>query len=147
MVDYGCRRVLAQHITIIINLGRRPCCKQKTTDKNQSFVSSEADSNRCTSFCRPLPSHSAIRPKFRFRFANIQTFIQSAKFIAKFRKKRGNFCRNCPDSPLKLRCEVEFDIRELLLCKRQSIACIGKEYITIVLVLCHIGVLATLEVC
>ena len=23
---------------------------------------SEADSNRCTRFCRPLPSHSAIRP-------------------------------------------------------------------------------------
>ena len=26
---------------------------------------SEADSNRCTRFCRPLPSHSAIRPNRR----------------------------------------------------------------------------------
>ena len=26
---------------------------------------SEADSNRCTRFCRPLPSHSAIRPFLR----------------------------------------------------------------------------------
>ena len=26
------------------------------------LVRSEADSNRCTRFCRPLPSHSAIRP-------------------------------------------------------------------------------------
>lgn len=31
---------------------------------NAVFVRSEADSNRCTRFCRPLPSHSAIRPKF-----------------------------------------------------------------------------------
>lgn len=31
---------------------------------NAVLVRSEADSNRCTRFCRPLPSHSAIRPKF-----------------------------------------------------------------------------------
>lgn len=30
---------------------------------NAVLVRSEADSNRCTRFCRPLPSHSAIRPK------------------------------------------------------------------------------------
>ena len=29
---------------------------------NAVLVRSEADSNRCTRFCRPLPSHSAIRP-------------------------------------------------------------------------------------
>ena len=29
---------------------------------NAASVRSEADSNRCTRFCRPLPSHSAIRP-------------------------------------------------------------------------------------
>ena len=29
---------------------------------NAVFVRSEADSNRCIRFCRPLPSHSAIRP-------------------------------------------------------------------------------------
>ena len=29
---------------------------------NAVSVRSEADSNRCTRFCRPLPSHSAIRP-------------------------------------------------------------------------------------
>lgn len=31
---------------------------------NAVSVRSEADSNRCTRFCRPLPSHSAIRPFF-----------------------------------------------------------------------------------
>ena len=33
---------------------------------NAVSVRSEADSNRCTRFCRPLPSHSAIRPSIRF---------------------------------------------------------------------------------
>ena len=37
------------------------------------FVRSEADSNRCTRFCRPLPSHSAIRPFFCFRSGLRQT--------------------------------------------------------------------------
>ena len=32
---------------------------------NAVLVRSEADSNRCTRFCRPLPSHSAIRPFLR----------------------------------------------------------------------------------
>ena len=32
---------------------------------NAVLVRSEADSNRCTRFCRPLPSHSAIRPNRR----------------------------------------------------------------------------------
>ena len=32
---------------------------------NAVSVRSEADSNRCTRFCRPLPSHSAIRPNRR----------------------------------------------------------------------------------
>ena len=35
---------------------------------NAVSVRSEADSNRCTRFCRPLPSHSAIRPLFPNRF-------------------------------------------------------------------------------
>ena len=34
-----------------------------TDNCNAVSVRSEADSNRCTRFCRPLPSHSAIRPK------------------------------------------------------------------------------------
>ena len=38
------------------------------------------------------------------------------------------------------------DIRELLLRESQGVARIGKEYITTVLILGHIGVLATLEV-
>lgn len=29
---------------------------------NAVFVRSEADLNRCSSFCRAVPSHSAIRP-------------------------------------------------------------------------------------
>ena len=67
---------------------------------------SEADSNRCTRFCRPLPSHSAIRPnrrsfpypntsanphcsglrtkKIGFEIANIQTFLIFAKLIRNF---------------------------------------------------------------
>src|SRR6478736_8320816 len=31
----------------------------------RAFERSRADSNRCRSFCRALPSHSATRPKFR----------------------------------------------------------------------------------
>ena len=36
---------------------------------NAVFVRSEADSNRCTRFCRPLPSHSAIRPFSQYTFS------------------------------------------------------------------------------
>ena len=35
--------------------------KKRPTNVSRSSRS-EADSNRCTRFCRPLPSHSAIRP-------------------------------------------------------------------------------------
>ena len=42
---------------------------------------------------------------------------------------------------------MELYIRELLLRQCQSVTCVGKEYISIVLILCHIGVLATLEIC
>ena len=74
---------------------------------NGVLVRSEADSNRCTRFCRPLPSHSAIRPLFpayapflgqsrnptrktlmpnsgRIGSANIQTFLKSAKLRPNF---------------------------------------------------------------
>ena len=74
---------------------------------NAVSVRSEADSNRCTRFCRPLPSHSAIRPLFpayapflsqsrnparktltpnsgRIGSANIQTFLISAKLPPNF---------------------------------------------------------------
>lgn len=44
---------------------------------NTVSVRSEADSNRCTRFCRPLPSHSAIRPK---------TFVRSEKGIRAIRR-------------------------------------------------------------
>ena len=47
---------------------------------------------------------------------------------------------------LELRCEVEFDIWELLLRQSQSVARIGEENIAVVFVFRHIGVLATLEV-
>ena len=47
---------------------------------------------------------------------------------------------------LKLRCEVEANILEILLRKGECIACVGKEYIASVLIDSHIRVLATLEV-
>ena len=40
---------------------------------NAVFVRSEADSNRCSSFCRAVPSHSAIRP-FHSSAAKIEFF-------------------------------------------------------------------------
>ena len=46
---------------------------------NAVSVRSEADSNRCTRFCRPLPSHSAIRPYIPFGCANIRSFLFPAK--------------------------------------------------------------------
>ena len=66
---------------------------------NAVSVRSEADSNRCTRFCRPLPSHSAIRPYAysdrsphpvrnagirTFGRANIRTFPNSAKLLRNF---------------------------------------------------------------
>ena len=49
----------------------------------EGFLRSEADSNRCTRFCRPLPSHSAIRPIFvpfyPFGCANIMRFYLKTK--------------------------------------------------------------------
>ncbi len=39
------------------------CANEKNEERLTLLVPrSEADSNRCTRFCRPLPSHSAIRP-------------------------------------------------------------------------------------
>ena len=65
-----------------------PQKKQKTTDKTVSrFLRSEADSNRCSSFCRAVPSHSAIRPYYPFGSANIQTFSFFTKFLPFFHRK------------------------------------------------------------
>ena len=65
-----------------------PQKKQKTTDKTVSRSwRSEADSNRCSSFCRAVPSHSAIRPYYPFGSANIQTFSFFTKFLPFFHRK------------------------------------------------------------
>ena len=51
---------------------------------------SEADSNRCTRFCRPLPSHSAIRPFPYFGlqiyklFSNLQNLMHFSANISYF---------------------------------------------------------------
>ena len=48
---------------------------------NAVSMRSEADSNRCTRFCRPLPSHSAIRPflsrnaPFSFSLQHLRDFL------------------------------------------------------------------------
>ncbi len=47
------------------------------------FKRSEADSNRCTRFCRPLPSHSAIRPSF-FPLHPLCTNLTLSAFFAPF---------------------------------------------------------------
>ena len=50
---------------------------------NAVFVRSEADSNRCSSFCRAVPSHSAIRPHLlHFGTANIRLISQFPNFRA-----------------------------------------------------------------
>ncbi len=59
--------------------------KTKKRHPSGSAWRSEADSNRCSSFCRAVPSHSAIRPAFRS--ANIQTFFFSTKFTPFFHQK------------------------------------------------------------
>ena len=48
-------------LTLGVNLGVKNKNPLRTVVQ-KGFVRSEADSNRCTRFCRPLPSHSAIRP-------------------------------------------------------------------------------------
>lgn len=45
--------------------------------KHLPILRSRADSNRCTRFCRPLPSHSATRPVFGA--AKIQDLLYSSK--------------------------------------------------------------------
>ena len=41
---------------------------------------------------------------------------------------------------------MELDVRELLLGQRQSVACVGEEYIATMLIYCHVSVFTTLEV-
>ena len=72
----------------------RCLCKKKNTFVNTWFTKvflkrmrSEADSNRCSSFCRAVPSHSAIRPYHPFGSANIQTFSFFTKFLPFFHRK------------------------------------------------------------
>ena len=48
---------------------------------NAVSVRSEADSNRCTRFCRPLPSHSAIRP-YVPRQVPVQLSFRNYKSVA-----------------------------------------------------------------
>lgn len=45
-----------------------------TYSENEVFKRRQADSNRCTSFCRALPSHSATTPflrGYKFKYFNI----------------------------------------------------------------------------
>ena len=71
--------------------------KTKTDDLKSSALQnlrSEADSNRCTRFCRPLPSHSAIRPFYPFYpfgCANIVRFYFKTKKNCIFTVKMLNF--------------------------------------------------------
>ncbi len=80
-------------------------------------VRSEADSNRCTRFCRPLPRHSAIRPLLShfpsltqgertncrpFGIANIRIILIFAKLTYKIRTNCPKLSRNIlrhSDSP------------------------------------------------
>ena len=61
--------------------------KKRPTKNVSRFQRSEADSNRCSSFCRAVPSHSAIRPYHPFGSANIQTFSFFTKFLPFFHRK------------------------------------------------------------
>ena len=56
---------------------------QKAPTFADAFLRSRADSNRCTRFCRPLPSHSATRP-FVFRNANVGNSSLIAKPVVVF---------------------------------------------------------------
>ena len=72
----------------------QPLTKSPSQFLAKGLWRSEADSNRCTRFCRPLPSHSAIRPFSPIKpppvgklhnacwligFANIEIFIRFTK--------------------------------------------------------------------
>ena len=84
-----CRGALAHHLKLHFFAYRlatyAPQKTKKSTTHQVVLLRSEADSNRCSSFCRAVPSHSAIRPAFRS--ANIQTFFFSAKFTPFFHQK------------------------------------------------------------
>lgn len=58
---------------------------------NAVLVRSEADSNRCTRFCRPLPSHSAIRPCRPIGMHDP--------------RKRGSSCRECKYTNISRLCK------------------------------------------
>ena len=52
---------------------------------------SEADSNRCTRFCRPLPSHSAIRP-FPYFGLQIYKLFSNLQNLMHFSANNSYFC-------------------------------------------------------
>ena len=64
---------------------------------NAVSVRSEADSNRCTRFCRPLPSHSAIRPflsrnaPFSFSLQHLQDPRHLLQHLRDFLSPLGSF--------------------------------------------------------
>ena len=47
---------------------------------------------------------------------------------------------------LYLRCELEAYILEVVLRECQGVACVSEEYVATMLVYCHVGMLAALEV-
>ena len=62
-------RIIRASFSIFVRLYDKCMTKQNENRVvdiyNAVSARSEADSNRCTRFCRPLPSHSAIRPNRR----------------------------------------------------------------------------------
>ncbi len=63
---------------------------------NAVSVRSEADSNRCTRFCRPLPSHSAIRPKDTLHIALMtKAYRKSTSIVSECKYRHiSRICKN-----------------------------------------------------
>lgn len=58
--------------------------KNPQSKRIKGFLRSRADSNRCTRFCRPLPSRSATRPERIAKLAKyllFQTFFKDSSII------------------------------------------------------------------
>lgn len=64
-IYYGMRDLVGCMPARLIRFDFRQAVNKNSVVYTTRFsLRSEADSNRCTRFCRPLPSHSAIRPIF-----------------------------------------------------------------------------------
>ena len=73
--------------------------------------------------------------------AKITLFFNTATLISSFIYNNPLFSQL-----LDLRSELKAYVLEVLLCQSQGVACVGEEYVAAMLIYCHVGMLAALEV-